>query len=319
MRCLALANACRDVGIATRFVGRIEDEVLRGRIKQYGHQFTALTEGHEDEWMDCISHKEGWVVLDGYEFDLKDHRKIHNAGVRLLVIDDMANLKIYEADIILNQNFSANETAYHLAHETKMLMGPRFALLRQEFVGYRPTTRGASSNRLLITLGGSDPQGVGLWIVEALAKIHYMRFEVRLIAGSSNPHLESLRAAADIARISGHEIDVLHYTDDMPGEMAWADFAVIAGGSTSLEVACMGLPALVLTMADNQVDIAAAMQASGVAESLGWYHALTVDTFAAALKRLAIDAPRRQAMAAHGQALVDGFGAKRVVESILGK
>lgn len=317
MRCLALANTCRETGNGTRFVGRIEDEVLLERLKQCGHKFTALTASHEDKWMDSVNQEVDWVVLDGYGFDLRDHQMIHDAGAKLLVIDDMANLDAYEAEIILNQNFSANEAAYHRTCEAKMLMGPKFALLRQEFVGRRSEMRGTQACRLLITLGGSDPQGVSLRVTEALTKIHDVRFEVRLIAGSSNPHFDQLNAAAKLACNSCHVIDVQHFTDDMPSEMAWADFAVIAGGSTSLEVAYMGLPALVLTLADNQAAIAVAMQKSGVAESLGWYNTLTADTLATALKRLANDVPRRQAMAAHGQALVDGFGAKRVVETIL--
>jgi UDP-2,4-diacetamido-2,4,6-trideoxy-beta-L-altropyranose hydrolase len=317
MRCLALANACRDADMATRFVGRVEDGVLRGRIKQCDHDFTALTEDQEAEWMNCISHKVDWVVLDGYGFCSQDHRKIRDAGVKLLIIDDMANLDSYEADVILNQNFHANAADYHLAYETKMLMGTQFALLRQEFIGRRPLVRKAGTSRLLVTLGGSDPQGVSLRVTEALAKIHDMRFEVRLIAGSSNPHLDQLKVAAELARTGGHTLEVLHYTNDMPGEMAWADFAVIAGGSTSLEVAYMGLPALVLTLANNQASIACAMHRLGVAESLGWFDTLTAANLADALKCLASDVPRRQAMMAQGQALVDGLGAKRVVGTII--
>lgn len=316
MRCLALANACRETGIATRFVGRIEDGILLARINQCGHEFTAMTAGLENGWLDCISREVGWVVLDGYGFSSQDHRNIRDAGTKLLVIDDMGSLDIYEADVILNQNFYADSADYRLAHETRMLMGPRYALLRQEFIGRSPVVRSAVARRLLVTLGGSDPQGVGLLVTEALANIDDTRLEVLLIAGSSNPHLDRLKVGAELARSRGHTIDVLHYTDDMPGAMAWADFAVIAGGSTSLEVAYMGLPALVLTLADNQAPIAAAMQTSGVAESLGWYDTLSAGTLAVALKHLASDVPRRQAMTAQGQALVDGLGAKRVVQAI---
>jgi UDP-2,4-diacetamido-2,4,6-trideoxy-beta-L-altropyranose hydrolase len=317
MRCLALANACRDAGLGTCFVGRIEDEILREHIKQCGHAFTALDARLASSWLDSIGRSIDWVILDGYIFNSQDHRNIRDFGARLLVIDDMADLDIYEADIVLNQNFDADAADYHLAHGTTMLMNTRFALLRQEFIGRRPEVRRTPAHRLMVTLGGSDPKGVSLLVVEALSKIHDMRFEVCLIAGSSNPHLDRLKAEVELVRPVGHEIDVLHYANDMPSVMNWADFAVIAGGSTSLEVAYMGLPALVLTLADNQAANAEAMQASGAAESLGWYVTLTADALAIALKRLAIDVPRRQEMTARGQALVDGFGAKRVVETIL--
>ena len=318
MRCLALANACREAGLSTCFVGRIEDEILRERIKQCGHAFTALDARLANDWLDAIGRSIDWVILDGYIFTSQDHRNIRDSGARLLVIDDMADLDIYEADIVLNQNFHADAADYHLAHEAKMLMNTRFALLRQEFIGRRPEVRRTPAHRLMVTLGGSDPKGVSLLVVKALSKIHDMRFEVCLIAGSSNPHLARLEAEAELTRLVGHKIDVLHYANDVASVMNWADFAVIAGGSTSLEVAYMGLPALVLTLADNQAAVAEAMQVSGVAESLGWYNTLTADTLATALRRLAIDALRRQEMTVRGQALVDGLGAKRVVERMLG-
>jgi UDP-2,4-diacetamido-2,4,6-trideoxy-beta-L-altropyranose hydrolase len=317
MRSLALANVCRETDIATRFLGRIEDETLLARIKNCGHEFSPLEAGSEERWLQLINQKVNWVVLDGYGFGLQNHHMIRDAGVKLLVIDDMANLDAYEADVILNQNFHADAANYHLASEAKMLMGPKFALLRQEFLGRRPSVRQTETKRLLVTLGGSDPQGAGLQVIEALAKIYDTLFEVRLIAGSSNPHLGQLMAAAELVQARGHKIDVLHYTEDMPGEMAWADFAVIAAGSTSLEIAYMGLPSLVLTLADNQVPIAAAMQTSGVAESLGWYDTITTDTLSAAIVSLSKDTPRRQAMTIQGQSLVDGLGARRVVEAML--
>ncbi|MDP2759247.1 MAG: UDP-2,4-diacetamido-2,4,6-trideoxy-beta-L-altropyranose hydrolase [Sideroxyarcus sp.] len=317
MRCLALADACRNAGVATHFVGRIDDEVLRRRIRYAGHPFTEWTADVEDEWLGHIDRTTGWVVLDGYGFGRGYQRMIRDAGPRLLVLDDMAHLEVYEADIILNQNLSADAAAYHLARETRLLMGPRFALLRKEFIGKRPSVRGTSADRLLITLGGSDPEGVCLQVTEALSKIHGRRFEVRLIAGSSNPHLVQLEAAAGSARSAGHGFEVKAYTDDMPGEMAWADLAIIAGGSTSLEVTYMGLPSLVLTLADNQIAIAEAMQSLGVAESLGWHDRSGADELVSALLVLASDAQRMRAMTLQGQALVDGMGAERVVRSIL--
>lgn len=319
MRCLALANACREANMTTRFVGRIEDEILLERINRCGHELTTMTTDLEGRWLDCIRQSADWIVLDGYGFHSQDHRKIRDAGTKLLVIDDMANLDMYEADAILNQNFHANAAVYRLACEAKMLMGPRFGLLRQEFIGCRPVVRSKEVSRLLVTLGGSDPQGASLLVIEALENIHDMQFEVRLIAGSSNPHIARLEAAAEFARTRGHVIDIQQYTDDMPGAMAWADIAVIAAGSTSLEIAYMGLPSLVLTLADNQAPIASAMQTSGVAESLGWYDTITTDTLSAAIVSLSKDRPRRQAMTIQGQSLVDGLGARRVVEAMLGK
>lgn len=314
MRCLALANACFEAGMTTRFVGRIEDPVLQNRIGQHGHELTAAT---PEDWLADIKPEISWVVLDGYEFGLQAQRSVRAHGSKLLVIDDMANLDCYEVDVLLNQNFHADATDYHLAGEAKMLMGPKFAMLRQEFIGRCPAARRAEASRLLVTLGGSDPHGVGMLVLEALTKTREMQFVVQFIAGSSNPHLERLQRAAKLAGTYGHILDVKHYTDDMPAVMAWADMAVIAAGSTSLEVAYMGLPSLVLTLAENQAPIAAAMHERGVAESLGWYDQLPAEAMADAMLRLAKDASRRNTMSVRGQALVDGHGAKRVVRAMM--
>lgn len=320
MRCLALANACRKVNIETRFVGRIEDNFLLALISQYGHQFTALEPGFEKMWLNLINREIDWVVLDGYQFRVKDHRIIRGIGVKLLVIDDLANLESYEADVILNQNFHASTKAYKSVSNTTMLMGSKFALLRQEFLEIRPWDRSVEARRVLITLGGSDPQGVTLKVIEALVNMHSKkRFDVRLIAGSSNLYLDQLKSASEFARISGHTVELIHFTEDMAKEMAWADIAVIAGGTTSLEVAYMGLPSLVLVLADNQVPIADAMQSMGIAESLGWHNRVSPDTIAVALDRLARDVFLRRSMTACGQDLVDGLGAKRVVEIMMEK
>lgn len=317
MRCLALANACREANLSTCFVGRIEDEILRSRINRFGHELITLNANMESSWLDCSRRNADWIVLDGYGFHAQDQREIRNTGSKLLVIDDMANLERYDANIILNQNFHANPANYRLTGETEMLMGPKFALLRQEFIGRRPQERNPEVHRLLITLGGSDPEGAGLMVLEALAKIDDIQLEVLLIAGSSNPHLDRLEASSKFARTRGHAVNVQHYTDDMPGAMAWADIAVIAAGSTSLEIAYMGLPALVLTLADNQAPIAEALQTLGVADSLGWYNKIPADSIATSLHNLAKSTPHRKTMMTQGQALVDGFGAKRVVAAIL--
>lgn len=318
MRCLALADACREDGAATCFAGYIADEVLRARIGHNGHGLILLPQDAGNDWLDRVRSRTRWVVLDGYDFSVQDQAEIRNAGPSLLVVDDMAKLDEFVADIVLNQNFHANVEAYHAAGTAKMLMGPRFALLRREFIEHAPRARGMEARRLLVTLGGADPQGACLLIMEAIAKIGSPGLEVLVIAGSSNPHLGRLEAAAQHARIRGHIISVQHYTEDMPGAMTWADIAIIAAGSTSLEVAYMGLPALVLTLADNQEPIGAAMHALGVAESLGWYDVLSANAVAGALESLIKDAPRRIKMSERGKAIVDGQGSRRVAGEMLG-
>jgi UDP-2,4-diacetamido-2,4,6-trideoxy-beta-L-altropyranose hydrolase len=320
MRCLALANAAAAFGIDTFFIGVIQDEVLRRRILDGGHKLILLPEVTDNVgWLsNLVLYESDWVVLDGYTFDLKDQIAVENSGARLLMIDDMNVLDFYRCDIVLNQNFFAPGLSYSCGSTTRLLLGPRYALLREEFSKHKPVRVRDEGRRVLISLGGSDPDGVGLVVISALAKIRQMRLEVLYIAGSSNIHLDRIEAAAEKVRRSGHEIKVCPFTDDMPGAMAWANVGLIAAGSTALEVAYMGLPCLVMVLADNQIKVAQAMHAAGIAESLGWYEQLSPDAIANGVIALFDNVSKRDTMTNRGQKLIDGVGARRVVESMLG-
>jgi RimJ/RimL family protein N-acetyltransferase len=99
--------------------------------------------------------------------------------------------------------------------------------------------------------------------------------------------------------------------------MAWADVAVAAGGTTTWERALLGLPSLVVVLAENQKDLAAASERVGIGWNLGPHQGLSASTLAGALRRLLADAPARAAMARRGPELVDGRGAARVVARLL--
>jgi UDP-2,4-diacetamido-2,4,6-trideoxy-beta-L-altropyranose hydrolase len=323
MRCLSLANAFAGKAVSTCFVGRIDDAVLQEWIVRKGHRL-ALLDARDDSdnaaaWPHQAQPQQGdWVVLDGYVFDMDDHAAIRETGARLLVIDDLPSLARYDADMILNQNFYASGVHYPCDGGTRLLLGPRFSLLRESFKRTDAQPVPACATRLLVSLGGSDPAGVGLTIIAALERVADIAFEVRYIAGSSNPHLDSIQAAAARAAQAGHHVEVLPYTDDMPGAMRWAQMALIAAGSTTLEAAYMGLPCLLTVLADNQQAVAEAMVAAGAAHSLGRAEGLDVLRVAGELKKLALNAPTREKMQSSGRALVDGEGARRVVNEMLG-
>ena len=74
-----------------------------------------------------------WTVLDGYHFDISFHKAVRAEGCRLLVIDDMAHLPVYEADIILNQNYGAEKLDYNIDGSARLMLGTEYVFLRREF------------------------------------------------------------------------------------------------------------------------------------------------------------------------------------------
>jgi UDP-2,4-diacetamido-2,4,6-trideoxy-beta-L-altropyranose hydrolase len=326
MRCLALAQAWRSRGGEATFLGRYEGEGLRQRLVVAGVGLVALDLPHPDgsdlettlRTLDRLTKGRAaaaprpCLVLDGYHFDPGYQRCVRGAGFGLLVVDDNADLPHYDADVLLNQNIHAPRLSYHTAPETVRLLGTRYVLLRPEFLAWRRWRREVplEARKVLVTLGGGDPDNVTLRVIEALGRLDLPGFEVRIVIGAANPHQEQLRRAADG---SPHPIELRTAATDMAELMAWADVAVSAGGVTSWELAFMGLPQCAIVLAENQSQAARGLHDEGVSINLGWFQSVTPGRLARTLAELLGDEVRRREMSRRGRLLVDGMGVDRVV------
>jgi UDP-2,4-diacetamido-2,4,6-trideoxy-beta-L-altropyranose hydrolase len=330
MRCLALATAwTRATGAAARLATVAPAPALAGRLGRAGVAVDELatspsrdgqlanagTPADADATAALASRLgAAWVVLDGYGFDRAYQQRVAAAGVPVLVVDDHGHLDGYRADLLLNQNFGAAGDRYvpSVAAE-RLLLGPRYALVRDEFAGVAPAPApGATVRRVLVTLGGSDPDNATALVVEALGLAALPGIAVTVVAGPANRHVRVLER--DVRALAGAELVV--DADDLPRRMAAADLAIAAAGGTARELALLGVPSLLLTLAANQRPAAEAMGQQGIAVDLGWSHEATAPAIAAQISALAADRAARAAMATAARAAVDGRGADRVVEAM---
>ncbi len=258
------------------------------------------------------TYPDAWVTTDGYHFDTAYQRLIKESGHPLLVIDDMAHLERYAADIVLNQNLHAAALQYTCEADCRLLLGPRYVLLRREFIERQTFRRDirASARRILITLGGVDPSNAIFRVLQALQKVEGNDLEIRVVVGKSTSRHGQLEEIADR---SPFDTQLVIDPARMSDLMAWADLAISAGGSTCWELAFMGLPNVVVVLSDNQRPIAEHLEAEGVSVNLGWHENLRADELVRAVTSLLGNAGRRTEMARRGQALVDGKGAARVL------
>jgi UDP-2,4-diacetamido-2,4,6-trideoxy-beta-L-altropyranose hydrolase len=267
---------------------------------------TAVVSGHAKGDRSLV------VALDGYQFGSDFQLGIKKTHCPLLVVDDYGHAGGYHADFVLNQNVSAREELYAKCDKTtQLLLGPRFALLRREFADHRGWTRNIpeQATKLLVTLGGADADNVTKKVIGA---IRGAGLEVKVVVGGSNPHLSSLRQAAEAATTGGTRVELVVNSSGMPGLMQWADVAVAAGGSTSWELAFTGLPSLFIILAENQQENALELERQGFGLCIGRYLDFDADAFRSAINRLARDAALRTGFAARGRDMVDGLGAHRV-------
>jgi len=324
MRCLALAQAVHAEKGRAVFLSHCESQSLHRRVETAGIRFLPLGERHPhpaDLSTTLALLRElqaAWLVLDGYNFDPGYQQAIRGAGHRLLVIDDMAHFPEYHADLLLNQNINAGQLRYACGPDTTLLLGPRYALLRPEFLTWRGWRREIPrmARNLLVTMGGGDPDNVTLRIVRVLHRVRGIELEAKVVVGPASPHTEELRQAVDG---TDGRLHLLANVTDMPALMAWADVALAAGGSTCWELAFMGVPSMAIVLADNQRALAEELGRRGVVVNLGWHEKVTPTQITQAVTRLMADGSSRIEMACRGRELVDGEGTDRVLMRLCGE
>lgn len=320
MRCLALAQAWQDAGGCAHVAAVAMPDGLAARLDAERVQLHCLNAapGSQADAMQTVALARElgavWIVQDGYHFDAAYQSSIKQAGLSLLSIDDYGHAEHYVADLVLNQNIYADAALYaRRASGTRLLLGTQYVLLRREFQRWQgwQGTSPAIARKVLVTLGGSDPDNVTLKLIEALDQVQVNLLEVVVVVGSSNPHMASLQQAV---QRSPHALRVEQNVTDISELMAWAEVLLSAGGSTCWEIAFMGKPALILSIADNQIAVAAGLEQAHAAINIGHHATLTTEVVAKLLMDLLVSPEKRSSLAHQGRRLVDGRGASRVVD-----
>ena len=318
MRCLALAEAWHGSGGYVTFLSHCLNDGLTRMLDSKGLTLLDTPRPHPDPAdlqatlavIEDRADDRPWVVLDGYHFDEHYHRALRAACSKVMVIDDFNHLPRYHADVLLNQNIGAEHLSYSADQDTTLLLGTRYAILRSEFRNRDPGTAHfpETATNLLVTLGGSDPDNVTLKVLQALAELDVDGLQAKVVVGPANRNRETLKQYGQAAELLDNPA--------MPELMAWADLAISAGGTTCWELAFMGVPCLVLTLAENQEGIAEGLTRAGAAVSCGWARDVTVGRLREHLRELVLDRALREECARASQCLVDGLGVQRVIQTM---
>ena len=329
MRCLALAQEWQSKGGEVVFISHCDTESLRDRIEAAGIELIPVKRTYPDP-MDleltsdvlrrCRTSDRSsvpvWAVLDGYHFSPDYQRALKETGCKLMVVDDMAHLPYYHADVILNQNIHAWDLNYLCNDATILLLGNKYVLIRPDFYRWRERIREIPirARRVLITLGGTDRNNVTTKVIRALARVDIPECEALVVVGPANLHVfELLKAAAD----TGVKVELLRDVKDMPRLMCWADVAVIAGGGTAWESAFMGLPSLTVVLADNQSGVVDSLSRISATIELGLGSELRQYDIRRAMARLMNNRSLRRNMRTIGTLIIDGQGARRCVDALV--
>jgi UDP-2,4-diacetamido-2,4,6-trideoxy-beta-L-altropyranose hydrolase len=255
------------------------------------------------------------LVVDHYGRDAAFERACRAFAKRIVVIDDLADRK-HDADVLVD-GAAGSVAAYGdlVPASCRILAGPAYAVVHPEFRRSRERALahcvGKAVERVLISFGQIDPKNATLQALAAL-EVAGFKGKVDVVLGRAAPHLDEVRAKAG-GRVRLH-VDA----PNMAALMSEADLAVGAGGTTAWERCCLGLPSIIVTLADNQRHIVSAVSKAGAASDAGPLDGGLDRRIADALSDLAADGARRARMAKAGAALVDGRGSERVVLAAIG-
>jgi UDP-2,4-diacetamido-2,4,6-trideoxy-beta-L-altropyranose hydrolase len=275
MRCIALALELEELGVTIKFITRNHLGNLNEQIIGNGFEVDSLPSpvryksqhglvGYEkwlgikqlidaEETIKLLTNKQpDWLIIDHYALDKTWEKKLKPHTKKIMVIDDLANRK-HDCDLLLNQNYIHNKSLYNnlITPDTIKLLGPKYALLRKDFSRNRETgVHSGSINRVLVFFGGSDLENLTAIAIKALTKSKLKHLLVDVVIGSANPNQYVLKK--EIAKYPNIN---LHIQVDNIGElMKEADISLGSGGITTWERMSMGLPSIVVTVAENQVD-----------------------------------------------------------------
>lgn len=284
MRCLTLARIAHGRGYTPIFVLGDHLGVPVSFIQAAGFNYVLLPLGSEIEdaahFSELIKDLNApcRVVVDVYALSATWHRIIYPLCQQLLVIDDLAN-RTYYCDGLLDHTPGRSRADYApwINPFAKVYAGCEHALLAPEFFAAVPAAKPVRETfsahrrvpKLLVSLGGTDPKSLSHIWFNLLAPFACEFAGITFLLASNATGLTRLAKKIAVHQQTTGGIDLIVDARDMPQLLLEHDWAIGGAGVSALERAALGLPSLMLTLADNQIKQAQALIQAGCVLDLG--------------------------------------------------
>lgn len=316
MRCLALAAAFEDAGWSIGFAASANTFQSVRALGVSRYEKLRLPEVENAEVAAMSQH---WpagadvLVVDHYGRDAEFERACRPWARRIVVIDDLAD-RSHDADFLVDG--ASSETSYStlVPANCAVLAGPRYAIVHPSFLQARPHAlarrQAKKVDRVLVSIGQTDPANVTAIALSVLDAVEFGG-NVDVALGSAAANLP------EIQKDAGGRIKLHLNAMNMAALMTAADVAIGAGGVTSWERCCLGLPSVVVTVADNQRTNVANLIQANAALSAGGVDPMLPDRIGAGLRTLLLDREKRIETAEAAASLIDGEGPRRIVRVVV--
>ncbi|MBA3564601.1 MAG: UDP-2,4-diacetamido-2,4,6-trideoxy-beta-L-altropyranose hydrolase [Gammaproteobacteria bacterium] len=322
-RCRLLAGELMRHGIRCTFLIESTPESLRRSLEAEGHPVVRLPPERsvDAEYLAETFASDGFPLLvvdsDAPEFyEANWQQSIRTRGIWLMMMTFRHDCH-FSADLVLNQNLLALYQRYSTEPHAELLLGPRYAMLADEFrhLHDAPLRDRSKPRSLLVTFGGADRQNLTLRVMDALAQLEPPPERVMVIVGSLYARLPELRVL--LSEIGHLNPELVIDTKRMPDLMSEADLAISSGGLTAWELACAGVPNVIVSSSERERQTAMLLHREGLACFVGHHDQVSRDDIGHAVRQLGSNPARLRALCAAGRRLVDGRGLDRVIAKVL--
>ena len=314
VRSLTLADNLAELGWHVTIASVDLPSPLEADVRRRGHGVLRLEPGTDYGAAEAqhIGERIGAAVdvaiADHYRVGPAWHDAARHWARSIVAIDDLADRPL-SVDLVLNQNLGETPDEYRdlVPLGTRLLIGPAYALVRPQFALARQAARIPRTNvaRLFVFISGADEPNVTETAARAAERIG---IETDVVIGAAYPHERALhRSVRNSSRVTIHR-----NATDMARLMSAADLAIGAPSSASWERCCVGLPTVLVTVADNQIRAADALRRAAAGVSLGWHTEVDEQNMVDAVERLVRDPASLRKMSSAAAAITDGGGAARV-------
>ncbi len=313
MRCLALSEELIKRKHQVYIFSKIQNQELIKKIKDNNIVIKQINKDlsiDEDlkQLIDYIKKEEiDWVITDHYNINENYIKTIKENNFKVLSVDDTAKMHYY-SDVVLNQNIGSEKLSYSSEKYTKLLLGSKYVMLRDEIIKEKNKEFNTAHN-VLITFGGTDNNNFTLKILKILNS-RFNELKYLVITGPLNPFYKEIEKYSN----NHQNVSVFKSPENMAEIYLKSDIAISAGGSSCYELAYNGIPNLIITIAKNQEGIAEDLEKNNISINLGTMEKIDEKILLDNVKRLLSDDQLRKQMSENGKQLVDGKGKGRIVD-----
>lgn len=329
-RNLVLAAALQRRRRPVYFLSQLEPNGLALGIKRGGSNWLAMNHaaGTPDDVrqsLQCVrQHQPAAIYVDDPEASHDYLAELAGAGVTVLSIDHLATSR-FPSQVIVNPLLGPSRESYEYDPSAQLLMGKRYALVRPEIRRHRPTRsqepaplaslvdgKPSGQFRALVALGEDDPNCQTIEMVKLLSAAPRIG-KVDIIVRREHPQLEEIKS---LVEANTGRLELALEPAEIAARLVRCHFAVTGGSGWSNELACIGMPQLLIVQQESHWPNAQRLEEEGCASCLGWHENVSAGTIRLAVQNLLTDPLERQAMARCGRKLIDGRGPDRVVNGM---